>query len=60
MSKKQVDHQRDFFEGKQYYLTQAYGDRGVGYRNLTADVEEHLTGEENVRWIKSTNYKVER
>jgi glycosyltransferase involved in cell wall biosynthesis len=60
MSKKQVEHQQDFFEGKQYYLTQAYNDRNVGYRNLTADVEELSTGDENVRWIKSTNYKVQR
>lgn len=58
MSKKQIDHQKDFFEGKQYYLTQAYNDRHVGYRNLTADVEELSTGEENIRWIKSTNYKI--
>lgn len=60
MSKKEIDHQKDFFEGKQYYMTQAYNDRNIGYRNLTADVEELSTGEENVRWIKSTNYKVER
>ena len=60
MSKKQQDHQKDFFEGKQYYLSQAYNDRNIGYRNLTADVEELSTGEENIRWIKSTNYKVER
>lgn len=60
MSKKEIDHQKDFFEGKQYYMTQAYNDRNIGYKNLTADVEELSTGEENVRWIKSTNYKVER
>jgi len=60
MSKKKEDHQKDFFEGKQYYLTQAYNDRNIGYRNLTANVEELATGEENLRWIKSTNYKVER
>jgi glycosyltransferase involved in cell wall biosynthesis len=60
MSKKKEDHQKDFFEGKQYYLTQAYNDRVIGYKNLTADVEELSTGEENVRWIKSTNYKVVR
>lgn len=58
MSKKQAEHQQDFFEGKQYYLTQAYNDRNIGYRNLTADVEELSTGDENIRWIKSTNYKV--
>ncbi len=58
MSKKQIDHQKDFFEGKQYYTTQAYNDRHIGYKNLTADVEELSTGEENIRWIKSTNYKI--
>lgn len=58
MSKKEEEHQKDFFEGKQYYLTQAYNDRNVGYRNLSADVEELSTGLENVRWIKSTNYKI--
>lgn len=58
MSKKEEDHQKDFFEGKQYYLTQAYNDRSIGYKNLIADVEELSTGEENVRWIKSTNYRI--
>lgn len=60
MSKKKEEHQKDFFEGKQYYFTQAYNDRYVGYKNLTANVEELSTGLENVRWIKSTNYKVQR
>lgn len=60
MSKKQIDDQKDFFEGKQYYITQAYNDRHIGYKNLTADVEELSTGDENIRWIKSTNYKVVR
>jgi hypothetical protein len=58
MSKKKEDHQKDFFEGKQYYLTQSYNDRVIGYKNLTADVEELSTGEKNLRWIKSTNYKI--
>jgi hypothetical protein len=58
MSKKKEDHQKDFFEGKQYYFTQAYNDRVIGYKNLTADVEELFTGEDKVRWIKSTNYKI--
>ena len=58
MSKKNEDGQKDFFEGKKYFHERAFADRHVGYKNLTADVEEFETGIKNVRWIKSTNYKV--
>lgn len=58
MSKKQQEHQKDFYEGKQYYYEKAYTDRYIGYNNLQADIEEMETGVENLRWIKSTNYKI--
>lgn len=58
MSKKKKDHQADFYEGRQYFFEKAYADRNVGYKNLSADVEEFDCGIENVKWIKSTNYKV--
>lgn len=58
MSKKKTDHQQDFYEGRKYFYEKAYNDRNIGYKNLTADIEELNTGIENLRWIKSTNYKV--
>lgn len=58
MSKKDEEGQKDFAEGRNYFHTQAYNDRHIGYRELEADVEELSTGIENVRWIKSTNYKI--
>lgn len=57
MSKKTPDHQKDFFEGRQLFA-KAYEYRHIGCSNVTADVEEFATGMDNVRWIKSTNYKV--
>lgn len=57
MSKKTVEHQKDFFEGRQLYA-KAYEYRHVGCSNVTADVEEFETGMPNVRWIKSTNYQI--
>jgi glycosyltransferase involved in cell wall biosynthesis len=58
MSKKKEDHQADFYEGRKYFYEQAYKDRHIGYKNLTADVEEFDCGIPNVKWIKSTNYKI--
>lgn len=58
MSKKDDNGRSDFFEGKKYYIEQAYKDKHIGYKNLIADVEEFSCGMENVRWIKSTNYKI--
>jgi glycosyltransferase involved in cell wall biosynthesis len=58
MSKKKEDHQADFYEGRKYFYEQAYKDRHIGYKNLTADVEEFECGIPNVKWIKSTNYKI--
>lgn len=59
ISLKPTDHQKDFIEGRQIYAN-AYQYRHLGYRNVKADVEEFKTELENVRWIKSTNYKIEQ
>jgi xylosylprotein 4-beta-galactosyltransferase len=58
MSKKKLEHQKDFFEGKEYFYQKAYNDKHIGYKNLSADVEEFDCGLDNVKWIKSTNYKI--
>lgn len=58
ITKKSSDHQKDFIEGRQIYAN-AYQYRHLGYRNVKADVEEFKTELKNVRWIKSTNYKIE-
>jgi predicted glycosyltransferase involved in capsule biosynthesis len=57
MSKKSLNDQRDFLEGRKIY-SQAFNYKHLGYKNVTADVEEYETGIENVRWIKSTNYQI--
>ena len=59
IAKKSSDHQKDFIEGRQIYA-KAYQYRHLGYRNVKADVEEFKTELKNVRWIKSTNYKIEQ
>lgn len=58
MSKKIEDHQKDFYEGREYFYKQAYHDRYIGYKNMTYDFQELEVAIENVRWIKSKNYKV--
>ena len=58
MSRKKEDHQKDFAEGRNYFHLQAYNDRHIGYKNLSADIEEFDCGIDNVKWIKSTNYKI--
>lgn len=60
MQHKGLQKQRDFLEGRQYLLTQAFNDRHIGYKNLTADVEELTTELPNLRWLKSTNYQITR
>jgi glycosyltransferase involved in cell wall biosynthesis len=54
---KNGQHQKDFYEGKQLYL-RGYEYRHVGYNNIEYDMEELETGVDNVRWIKTTNYKI--
>jgi glycosyltransferase involved in cell wall biosynthesis len=51
-----IEKQQDFLEGRKYFLNQAFNDRHVGYKNLTADVEESNSDIPNVRWLKSNNY----
>lgn len=58
MQNKNQEVQKDFFEGRRYFLEHAYQQRHIGYKNLTAEVEESQTDIPNVRWLKSTNYKV--
>ena len=58
MSKKKIEHQQDFYEGRKYFYEKAYNDRNIGYKNLIADIEEFDCGIKNVKWIKSTNYKI--
>ncbi len=48
---------REIF-GDDYFIERAYQERHIGYRQLTADVEESHTDIANVRWLKSTNYSV--
>lgn len=58
MSKKEEAHQKDFLQGREYFYKQAYKDRHIGYKNLIADIEEFDCGINNVKWIKSTNYRI--
>lgn len=58
MSKKEEAHQKDFLHGREYFYKQAYKDRHIGYKNLIADIEEFDCGIDNVKWIKSTNYRI--
>lgn len=58
MSRKDDLDKKDFFDGRQYFHEKAFEDRYIGHKNLYADVEELETDMENVRWIKSKNYKV--
>jgi hypothetical protein len=57
ISSKPIEQQQDFIEGRKIY-TNAFEYRHIGYKNVKADVEEFETGIDNVRWIKSTNYKI--
>ena len=58
MENKPFEKQKDFFEGREYFMKRAYHDRHIGYKHLTADVEELTIDLPNVRWLKSTNYKI--
>lgn len=60
MSKKIEDHQKDFYEGREYFYKQAYHDRNIGHRNMKYDFEELEIGIDKVRWIKSKNYVIEK
>lgn len=57
MHNKDQQKQRDFYEGRQLYAN-AYQYRHVGHRNIEYTYEEVPTQFSNVRWIRSTNYKI--
>jgi xylosylprotein 4-beta-galactosyltransferase len=57
IAKKNINDQQDFIEGRSIY-TNAHKYKHIGYKNVTADVEHYDTGIENIKWIKSTNYKI--
>jgi hypothetical protein len=56
---KPKEEQEDFIEGRKI-LANAYNYRHLGYKNVIADVEEFETNIPNVRWIKNTNYKINK
>lgn len=58
MSKKNDAGKKDFFDGRKYFIENAFNDRHIGFTNMKADVEEFDVGIPNVRWIKSKNYEV--
>lgn len=57
MSKKTEQDQWDFEEGRNIYRNW-YNYKHLGYKNVQADVKFFDCGIENVKWIKSTNYKI--
>jgi hypothetical protein len=57
MHLKPEQDQRDFHEGKVLYQ-KAYDYRHVGYNNIEYTLEEISTELENIKWIKSNNYKI--
>ena len=59
MNKKDEDGRKDFFDGKKYYIENAFKERHIGFTNTKADVEVFDVGIPNVIWIKSKNYRVE-
>jgi glycosyltransferase involved in cell wall biosynthesis len=58
MHNKSNEIQKDFFEGRKYLIEQAYSERHIGYRQLSANIEELITDIPHVRWLKSTDYVV--
>jgi hypothetical protein len=59
MNSKSKEKQQDFIEGRKI-LANAYNYRHLGYKNVTADIEEYETDNPNIKWIKSTNYKINK
>lgn len=55
---KNQDIQQDFIDGRKYFIEQSYKNRHIGYKNLTADIVEISIDTPNLRWLKSTNYKI--
>lgn len=57
MSTKPSEYQDDFNEGQRIY-SNGIKYKDVGYKNVEYTFEEIPTTIENIKWIKSTNYKV--
>ena len=58
MYNKPLDKQIDFIEGKNLYQN-AYKYKDIGYKNMQWDEEVfNLEGYTNIKWIKSTNYRI--
>jgi beta-1,4-galactosyltransferase 4 len=57
MHNKDVQKQQDFLEGRQLYAN-AYKYRHIGYKNIEYTYQQVPTQFENVKWIRSTNYKI--
>jgi len=51
------EKQEAFIKGRSI-LQNAFTFKNIGYKNLTADIEVFDCGIDNVKWIKSTNYKI--
>lgn len=58
MKRKTKEEQMDFIEGRKL-LQEVYKWKHIGHMNLSADVEEFKTDIPNLRWIKSTNYRID-
>jgi hypothetical protein len=57
MHLKSQEDQKDFYEGKMlYHKASEY--KHVGYSNIEYTLEEIPAELENIRWIKSDNYKI--
>jgi len=54
---KPKEEQEDFILGRQM-LANFKTYKHLGYKSVTADIEEFETDIPNVRWIKNTNYKI--
>ena len=57
MHLKSEQDQKDFYEGKMLYL-KGHEYKHVGYKNLEYTLENIEVNLENVRWVKSSNYKI--
>ena len=54
---KSEQDQKDFYEGRILYIN-AFQYKHIGYNNMEYTLEEIPTIFENVKWLKSNNYKI--
>ncbi len=59
MENKNKQKQQDFYEGRQLYA-KAYEYRHIGYKDVEYTYEEIPTEFDNIKWIRSTNFKIKR